>query len=150
MEIYVVIMQRWGDYEGHSYILGVYSDYFIAKMAGKMNKLYRDGKYYARVVTLETDKETSIKLEISFCQEQEYTDKHSFEVKEFNSENKINKDSFLEETKEVEDFEILDSVGLSDQEIITLHDYLDCFSHEEKVFFRNWYLDYIQREKINS
>ena len=153
MKIYILIMQRWGGYTGHSYVLGVYSDYFIAKMAGKMNNIYRGGKYNSRVITLETKESTLAKLDIYFHQEEKSSDKHSIEVRDKltgDCSEGLNNFYLQKAKKEFEEFEVLNSVGLSDQEIIDLHNHLDSFNNEEKVFFRNWYLDYLNRENINS
>lgn len=44
-ERFLVIMQRWGDPENHSYCIGIASNQFIAKAIGWIHHYYRGGKY---------------------------------------------------------------------------------------------------------
>lgn len=43
--LYVVTMYRWGDYENHSYVLGVFSSYDRAYEGRRADEIYRGGKY---------------------------------------------------------------------------------------------------------
>jgi hypothetical protein len=45
MKIYVVTMYRYGDHEKHSYVLGCWSNSFVAKMYGLTEESWRAGKY---------------------------------------------------------------------------------------------------------
>ena len=45
--IFIVEMLRWGDDEGHSYIIGSWSDYEIAEAEAKLHMYHRGGKYNA-------------------------------------------------------------------------------------------------------
>lgn len=49
-EIYVTTMYRWGDYECHSYFLGVYNKKHMAIEEGKKEQEWRGGKYSPEVV----------------------------------------------------------------------------------------------------
>jgi|WetSurMetagenome_2_1015567.scaffolds.fasta_scaffold08132_7 hypothetical protein len=44
--VYVVTMYRWGNYENHSYVLGVFDTNIKAKNAGKREEKFRGGKYF--------------------------------------------------------------------------------------------------------
>ena len=44
-KVYVVLMQRYGDPEAHSYIAGVFSSIEKAEKAGNDEYNYRGGKY---------------------------------------------------------------------------------------------------------
>lgn len=54
--LYIVMMNRWGDPENHSYILGVYSSKKLAKKAGLKESLRRGGKYEPSIRAVELDK----------------------------------------------------------------------------------------------
>jgi len=59
-KVYVVTMFRWGVYNQHSYIRGVYSTEEKAREAGEEEYVYRGcGKYYPRIeeVPLDSDRE---------------------------------------------------------------------------------------------
>lgn len=43
--VYIPIMKRWGDDEGHHYLLGAYSTIEAAIEAAKQNREHRGGKY---------------------------------------------------------------------------------------------------------
>lgn len=43
--MWTVLMQRWGDSEGHHYIQGVFSTEADAKLAGEIEASWRGGKY---------------------------------------------------------------------------------------------------------
>ena len=45
MKAYVTTMYRWGDPEGHSYVLGVFSSKEDAELYGQMEYQYRGHKY---------------------------------------------------------------------------------------------------------
>ena len=47
--VYVVLMHRYGDVEGHTYIDGVYSDRKIARYEAQSHILFRGNKYYAAI-----------------------------------------------------------------------------------------------------
>jgi len=55
--VYVVEALRWGDRENHSYVVGVYSDFSLAKSAADAHSEYRGGKYECQVHQSEIDKE---------------------------------------------------------------------------------------------
>ena len=44
-KVFVVTMYRWGNREGHSYVLGVWSSFTTANNAGYTEKRWRGGKY---------------------------------------------------------------------------------------------------------
>lgn len=48
-EIYVVTAYRWGDRERHSYIVGAFFDFALAKTAGEAEEEYRGGKYRCEI-----------------------------------------------------------------------------------------------------
>lgn len=50
--LYVVKMERWGDPELHSYLVGVYEDEVVAKGVGDSEEEWRGGKYKARIEPL--------------------------------------------------------------------------------------------------
>ena len=50
MELYVVIMYRYGNTERHSYLLGVYDDPVVALKQGESESVYRGRKYYPEVM----------------------------------------------------------------------------------------------------
>lgn len=52
MELYVVKMNRWGDEELHSYVIGVYDDPVLAEKAGDVERLNRDNKYEPEIIPL--------------------------------------------------------------------------------------------------
>lgn len=43
-------MQRWGEDEGHQYVLGAYSDLADAMFEGLIHSDYRAGKYEPKIV----------------------------------------------------------------------------------------------------
>lgn len=53
--VFVVQMDRWGDDESHTYVVGVFSSRMAAMHAGIDEKNYRGGKYEPRVVELGLD-----------------------------------------------------------------------------------------------
>jgi len=56
MEVFVVIMRRWGDKEKHSYVIGVYTDLKIAMEQGVLERIYRGCKYEPEIKKIELDK----------------------------------------------------------------------------------------------
>lgn len=55
MKVYVVHMQRWGDPELHSYILGVFSNQSNAEIAGNYEKEWRANKYEPKIIEVKFD-----------------------------------------------------------------------------------------------
>ncbi len=55
MKVYVVHMQRWGDPENHSYIIGVYRTKFKAEEQGLREKKWRANKYEPNIIKVELD-----------------------------------------------------------------------------------------------
>jgi hypothetical protein len=55
MKVYVVLMQRWGDEEGHHYITGVYTSEYQARLHGEHEQEWRANKYTARLVEMTLD-----------------------------------------------------------------------------------------------
>jgi len=49
MIVYTVEMLRYGNREGHSYIMGVFSDRKIAEFEAQIHILWRANKYYAEI-----------------------------------------------------------------------------------------------------
>jgi hypothetical protein len=47
--VFVVLMRRWGNVEGHSYIKGVYPQIKLAQEAGEEETDFRGGKYSYQV-----------------------------------------------------------------------------------------------------
>jgi len=44
-EVFVTIMYRYGDREGHSYLIGVFESFEDANLAGEKENSWRGGKY---------------------------------------------------------------------------------------------------------
>jgi len=57
MKIFVTEMLRWGDSETRHYIVGVFSKKEAAEYAGEVEKTWRGGKYEARIIECEVDRE---------------------------------------------------------------------------------------------
>ena len=55
MQVFVTRMLRYGDIEGHSYIVGVYTGKEHAKLAGSCEESWRGGKYEYVVEECELD-----------------------------------------------------------------------------------------------
>ena len=55
MSVFVTTMYRYGDREKHSYVLGVWSSREIAMQAGKIEALWRGGKYEPEVTEWKVD-----------------------------------------------------------------------------------------------
>lgn len=53
--VYIVMGYRWGDFDGHSYIVGVYATEGQAMAKALHEEEYRGGKYTCRVVEHEVD-----------------------------------------------------------------------------------------------
>jgi hypothetical protein len=53
--VFVVKMNRWGDPEMHSYVLGAFTSKLQAEYAAKEEGEYRGGKYEGEVIELELD-----------------------------------------------------------------------------------------------
>ena len=49
-DVYVLLMRRWGDSEGHTYVRGVFGDKEMAEKIGAEEKEYRGGKYEPDIV----------------------------------------------------------------------------------------------------
>lgn len=49
VNVYVTIAYRWGDHQGHSYIVGVYETKERAKLAGEVEETWRGRKYECEV-----------------------------------------------------------------------------------------------------
>lgn len=60
MDVFVVTMRRYGDREKHSYVLGVYSRSWEAEKYGKVEELWRGGKYKAEVQVFVLDQEPQV------------------------------------------------------------------------------------------
>jgi hypothetical protein len=54
--LYIVLMNRWGDPELHSYVLGAYSTKELAENMGLKESLRRGGKYDPDIRVVELDK----------------------------------------------------------------------------------------------
>lgn len=52
MEYYVVIMRRYGDFAGHSYVAGVFDNKYIASIVGKKEEYDRARKYSRKIVKI--------------------------------------------------------------------------------------------------
>lgn len=59
MKLYIVKMNRWGDPENHSYVIGVFSTKELAEQSGQDEEQYRGGKYEAWIKECELDKNYS-------------------------------------------------------------------------------------------
>lgn len=44
-KVFAVMAHRWGDEEGHTYLVGVFTEKKHAENCGKAEKVYRGGKY---------------------------------------------------------------------------------------------------------
>ncbi len=55
MIIYIVDMLRFGNVEGHHYVLGAYSTRDGAKFAAESEERYRAGKYQYSIIELNVD-----------------------------------------------------------------------------------------------
>ena len=55
MKVYVVKMNRFGDDELHSYIIGVFTEKYLARKAGLAEEYWRGGKYEAQIWVFETN-----------------------------------------------------------------------------------------------
>ena len=151
MKIFITKMQRWGSYSNHSYILGVFKSKPLAQVSGKIEKIHRGGKYEYEIFELETDQVDKVSLTMYFFQEDKYDDKNSIEIATEKEESQgITSTYLLKANKKVLTLEILEDLGLSDPEIMALHQDLDLFTHEEKVYFRNWYLGYLSRGNLRN
>ena len=53
MQIFVVTAYRWGDKEGHSYVVGVFDTEELAIAQAKMEKEWRGGKYECEVIVMD-------------------------------------------------------------------------------------------------
>lgn len=50
-KLYIVLMNRWGDPENHSYVIPVvYPSYQAAREAGDAEETWRGGKYGAEII----------------------------------------------------------------------------------------------------
>ena len=50
--LYIVTMYRWGDRDGHSYVLGIYTKKNAAIKAAECESEYRGGKYAPEVLEM--------------------------------------------------------------------------------------------------
>ena len=57
-DLYVVTMYRWGDRDGHSYVLGVYTKKNAAINAAESEAEYRGGKYAPEVLEVKPNVNT--------------------------------------------------------------------------------------------
>lgn len=55
MKVFVVKMNRYGDREKHSYVLGVWSTWIKAQEAGLIEESYRIGKYEPEIFEFVVD-----------------------------------------------------------------------------------------------
>ena len=53
MQIFVVTAYRWGDKEGHSYVVGVFDTEELAIAQAKLEKEWRGGKYECEVIVMD-------------------------------------------------------------------------------------------------
>lgn len=54
---YIVLMRRWGDIEGHTYVHGIYTDKATAIKQGQQEREYRGIKYEYQVMAWQMDSE---------------------------------------------------------------------------------------------
>lgn len=47
--LYIVVAHRWGNSSNHSYTLGVFDDFILAKNCADSHTIYRAGKYSCTV-----------------------------------------------------------------------------------------------------
>jgi len=47
--VYVVIMRRFGNEEGHTYVEGVYTTWEAAEKCMKLHQMWRDNKYEGEI-----------------------------------------------------------------------------------------------------
>ena len=143
VKFYGTIMCRWGDPQGHSYVLGFFQKKLHAQVAGKAEKINRANKYEPIILELEVKsipiKPSKVKITTFF--KEVGGDKTDISLRVEKRLPLGSKGSNYEVTEE----EVLSSPGLSHKEIKNLHYYLSHFSQEEQVFFRDWYLKYINR-----
>lgn len=71
-KIFVVTMYRYGDYQKHSYVLGVYSTYYLTILNAYAEVSYRGQKYFPCIELITVDAEsdterTNIQLVYSEC-----------------------------------------------------------------------------------
>ncbi len=62
MKVYVVTVYRYGNKEGHSYVVGVYSEQWKALIAAQKEQDYRGGKYDYEVIQVEIDVDKQRKI----------------------------------------------------------------------------------------
>ena len=53
MNVFVVTAYRFGDHEKHSYVVGVYNTYEMARYVGEIEETWRAGKYECEVQEFE-------------------------------------------------------------------------------------------------
>lgn len=53
MQIFVVTAYRWGDKEGHSYVVGVFDTAELAIAQAKLEKEWLGGKYECEVIVMD-------------------------------------------------------------------------------------------------
>ena len=53
MQIFVVTAYRWGNKEGHSYVVGVFDTGELAIAQAKLEKEWRRGKYECEVIVMD-------------------------------------------------------------------------------------------------
>ena len=62
--IHIVRAYRWGGEDNHNYIVGVYSDYLLAKQAAEIEYVWRGcGKYICKILTEAIDPITEEKVD---------------------------------------------------------------------------------------
>ena len=56
LKVYTVTAHRWGEYESHSYLLGVFDDLQKAISAAKTEEGFRGGKYECEILEFRMNK----------------------------------------------------------------------------------------------
>lgn len=67
MEVYSVIMERWGDNEEHSYLIGLYSKIEDAVIEGLSHQIWRDNKYIPKIHRCVIDSTDLVKIDLKIA-----------------------------------------------------------------------------------
>ena len=141
--MFIVKMERWGDYENHSYLIGVFNNYMTASLEGQNHRQYRGGKYEPKIIALDIEGKLDKKYYIASVFD---NDRKKLEFKVLNTEARSRgfREHMLETRKmDIDKFTV--QRHISDETMLELHHYLNWFNNEQLEYLRDRYERYIRR-----
>jgi hypothetical protein len=147
-KFYLVVMQRYGNPDGHCYFIGLSKNRAIAGVAGRAHRDYRGGKYEAHIIELERDEDKPLLLIEQYEQKDKYSDIKNYYVSLMNSEEKKRMEERVNPITEIRHIQEDDYLQISDEDVIHYMRYIPhgWFTEEEENYLKDIYEKIVRKQ----